>query len=137
MKNSYIYIALGALAVFIFGKKYSAGVLNQLRYSFSAGNIDLLNFKIGIKIKIYNPTPLPVTINSIFGTVNTNGESVFDFFENTTKLISPGENEIQVFAIPQPGTIIQNFPNLLRQPLEVKYTITSGPLALTQTIPFI
>lgn len=137
MKNSYLFIALGAIAVFIFGKKYSAGILNQLTYSFSLGNIDLLNFKIGIKVKIYNPTYLPVPIDSIFGTVNSGTDSVFDFFTNQSRTIAPGNNELQVFAIPQPGTIIRNFQNLLNQPLSVKYTINSGPLALTQTMPLI
>jgi LEA14-like dessication related protein len=137
MKNTYLYIALGALAFFIFGKKYSAGVLDQLTYSFSIGNIDLANFKIGINLKIFNPTPFSVTIDGIFGSVNTAGQSVFDFFENQSKTIRPGNNELSIFATPQPGTIITNFRNLLEQPLEVKYTITSGPLAIKQTIPLI
>jgi len=137
MKNSYIVLALGALAIFIFSKKYTAGILDKLTYGFGFGNIDLANFKIGLKVKIFNPTPLSITIDAIFGTVNSKTESIFDFFENNSVTIKPGQNEIEIFAIPQLGTIITNFSKLLEEDLTIKYTITSGPLAFKNTMPLL
>ena len=133
--NPWLLAGLAIAGYFIFSK--GRNILQNLTFGLGAITPDLKNFRFKIALKINNPLPTDIPIDSIVGNLTANNQRFADYSNSTGFILKPGMNTVEISAFPLIGKFISNYSDLLKGTIAFRYTVSSGPLSYTDTVSFI
>lgn len=136
MNNVLPLIILTVGGIYLFSRNTVSNLLSRLVIKFQRIQPDLVNSRIILIFDFYNPLPIAIPLDSIFGNVTLNNSKIVEFFNFTPQLLGPGNNSIEIYTTPTVAGINNLINQIQNTNVKINYTLNSKNLSYSDFTTF-
>ena len=136
MNNVWPLIILTVGGIYLFSRNTVSNLLSRLVIKFRRIQPDLVNSRIILIFDFYNPLPVAIPLDSIFGNVTLNNSKIVEFFNFTPQLLAPGNNQVEIYTTPTVAGITNLINQIQNTNVKINYTLNSKNLSYSDSTTF-
>ena len=136
MNNVWPLIILTVGGIYLFSRNTVSNLLSRLVIKFRRIQPDLINSRIILIFDFYNPLPVAIPLDSIFGNVTLNNSKIVEFFNFTPQLLAPGNNQVEIYTTPTVAGITNLINQIQNTNVKINYTLNSKNLSYSDFTTF-
>jgi LEA14-like dessication related protein len=136
MNNVWPLIILTVGGIYLFSRNTVSNLLSRLVIKFRRIQPDLVNSRIILIFDFYNPLPVAIPLDSIFGNVTLNNSKIVEFFNFTPQLLAPGNNQVEIYTTPTVAGITNLINQIQNTNVKINYTLNSKNLSYSDFTTF-
>ena len=136
MNNVWPLIILTVGGIYLFSRNTVSNLLSRLVIKFQRIQPDLVNSRIILIFDFYNPLPVAIPLDSIFGNVTLNNSKIVEFFNFTPQLLAPGNNQVEIYTTPTVAGITNLINQIQNTNVKINYTLNSKNLSYSDSTTF-
>lgn len=129
-------IILTVGGIYLFSRNTVSNLLSRLVIKFRRIQPDLVNSRIILIFDFYNPLPVTIPLDSIFGNVTLNNSKIVEFFNFTPQLLAPGNNQVEIYTTPTVAGITNLINQIQNTNVKINYTLNSKNLSYSDFTTF-
>jgi LEA14-like dessication related protein len=95
-----------------------------------------MNARVILIFDFYNPLPVSIPLDSIFGNVTLNNLTILDFYNFQPQTLAPGNNSVSIYTTPTPAGINNVINQIQNTNVKINYTLNSKNLSYTDFTTF-